>query len=539
MRTELSDIQLIEQYLEKKLDTQQLNNFLQKMKTDSTFKADVELQADILSRVQKASVMDKIETARQAFHAKQKDIKLRKKYLKLFSFAAAITAIIISFLHLRPKPDKTIISTKAKETNIPISSKQSSDSVVLSKMDNSANFMETNNIKGADWVNYCENHKKESQFFTVDPSMDTILYGREGTIIEVPSFCFSSADGDLIESKVTLELKEYYTMSDFIINSLTTSTHDKDILESGGMLYLNASSASKENLVLNEEIRLNFPSGQKENMQTYYGTMKDSNLTWQKDSMFGHKPFWFTTLCDSNSCSLVNKVDARSPINVWLANLIFKTTKTIIPYHFNMNSKVYVSNITPGSTIFIGGKIYYIDGVEFPGLEVLINLNSTQEKYGILKDSLTLLRDKNRELMGAKELFCQNETKILSDIREFNRFNSLFIHQLGYINCDRLLKEGPPKATLQVVDKEAYNILVFLNQKTLIKADKTGNFTNIPIGENVMVYGVKNGVNGFEFAFKEFIVKENSFLELEFTPMTIKDLNEKLEYIDNYKKVVN
>lgn len=79
--------------------------------------------------------------------------------------------------------------------------------------------------------------KKPSQFFTIDPNKDTILVGKEGTVLYLKAGAFQSV------KPVKVELAEYYSMDDYVKAGLQTSSNGQ-MIETGGTIYLDAREAS-------------------------------------------------------------------------------------------------------------------------------------------------------------------------------------------------------------------------------------------------------------------------------------------------------
>lgn len=79
----------------------------------------------------------------------------------------------------------------------------------------------------------------ESMFFIIDCKLDTILIGEKGTKISIPHHSFINSKGEIINKNIQFELKECINKVDMVLANLHTVTNGK-ILESGGMVYLNA-----------------------------------------------------------------------------------------------------------------------------------------------------------------------------------------------------------------------------------------------------------------------------------------------------------
>ena len=89
------------------------------------------------------------------------------------------------------------------------------------------------------------------QRFLILPHEEQIITGRLGTNIVFPANAFVYSSGAPVFEEVEIELKEVMTKRDAVRENLTT-TSDNAFLESGGMLYINASSGG-ENVYLNPE----------------------------------------------------------------------------------------------------------------------------------------------------------------------------------------------------------------------------------------------------------------------------------------------
>lgn len=121
--------------------------------------------------------------------------------------------------------------------------------------------------------------EKPSQFFTIDPNKDTLIVGNEGTKLFFPSGCL------LTKNDVVVELKEYYTMADYIKSDLPTVSNG-EMIQSGGVIYLNAKedNDSKKQVKINPEkgIGAEFTIGKGDtNMQIFIKDPKSKDeLNW-------------------------------------------------------------------------------------------------------------------------------------------------------------------------------------------------------------------------------------------------------------------
>jgi hypothetical protein len=122
----------------------------------------------------------------------------------------------------------------------------------------------------------------ESQFFDIDSKEDQVVEGKNGTLLIMPKGCFKDSKGNVVEDDITVELAEASNLEDMILSNLTT-TSDGKLLESGGMLYVNATK-NREKLTINPEnpiyVEMPNPEG-KTGMMVYKGIRDEKgNMNW-------------------------------------------------------------------------------------------------------------------------------------------------------------------------------------------------------------------------------------------------------------------
>lgn len=82
-----------------------------------------------------------------------------------------------------------------------------------------------------------------SQTFLIQAEKDTVLKGSSGTLLFVPGNSFADLNGTPAKGPINLQLKEAISTLDIVLANLTT-TSNGSFLQSGGMIYLEASNAS-------------------------------------------------------------------------------------------------------------------------------------------------------------------------------------------------------------------------------------------------------------------------------------------------------
>lgn len=126
---------------------------------------------------------------------------------------------------------------------------------------------------------------KKPQLFSIQANRDTTIICGEGTSIKIKANSFiSEKTGKVISGKVQLAVKEYYKLSDIILSNLST-TSGNQILETGGMLQIEAIS-DNENCLIKQgsNLEIGFPySDKKENMALFNGKWTNDKIEWTPD----------------------------------------------------------------------------------------------------------------------------------------------------------------------------------------------------------------------------------------------------------------
>ncbi len=131
----------------------------------------------------------------------------------------------------------------------------------------------TSNLKQIE-ANLKTDNTSTSEFILVK---DTVIIGKLGTAILIPKDLFDN----YTNGKITLELKEFYSKEDIILNGLSTITDKDELLESSGMLYINFTEEGKQ---------LNIKEGKKYEVRPSNAILDKSNIyTNGTDSIFKWK----------------------------------------------------------------------------------------------------------------------------------------------------------------------------------------------------------------------------------------------------------
>ncbi|NBW36596.1 MAG: hypothetical protein EBR30_16555 [Cytophagia bacterium] len=120
------------------------------------------------------------------------------------------------------------------------------------------------------------------QSFTLVHDKAVKLETRNGAIITIEPNTFEFSDGMSPDKTIHLDVKEVYQKSEMILDNLTT-TSDGRLLESLGMIFMEASSEGKQlKLKRNKSISVSIPNKNGiYNGELFYGEKTDSVLNWK------------------------------------------------------------------------------------------------------------------------------------------------------------------------------------------------------------------------------------------------------------------
>ena len=115
-------------------------------------------------------------------------------------------------------------------------------------------------------------HEVELQQYAISGNDATEIELDKGSSINIPENCFEYADGNgAPNGEIKIEVKETFDYADFISENLFTSSGD-EILETGGMLYINATANGMPlSIKEGQEIEIIYPLQEtKEGMELFY-----------------------------------------------------------------------------------------------------------------------------------------------------------------------------------------------------------------------------------------------------------------------------
>lgn len=299
------------------------------------------------------------------------------------------------------------------------------------------------------------------------------MVGKHGTIIFIPANSLVFDDGEQPTDQVNITLKEVYSISEMILNGLST-TSNGELLETSGMINLQATSNNKTlKLKTGSPIKIQFRNiASSPFMRTYLGQEDSTGINWNLDQ-----------------------------------NNIYDTLK------FD-ESKQYIKTLAYGADLLFSATITY--GVV---------ANDTFE----LKRTIWENIDVDSDSAYYDEATSVNKAPFFTiHSTELNWINcDFFIYSDEHINVK----------TNQYPDAFTQNYLIFHDYKSIMSSghlvDKHMLFENIPRGSKVTAIGIAMKDSEIYFATREVdLLEENQQIPLQYQKFSLENLTNQLEKLE-------
>jgi hypothetical protein len=121
-----------------------------------------------------------------------------------------------------------------------------------------------------------------TQTFSISADKDTTIEGKSGTVLFIPKNTFVNEKGNTVNGQINIQFKEALTITDIILANLTT-TSNGDFLQSGGMIFITATSDNnKLEIAPDKYIGVIMPTDTVQNgMNVFSGTQDSVGINWQ------------------------------------------------------------------------------------------------------------------------------------------------------------------------------------------------------------------------------------------------------------------
>jgi hypothetical protein len=306
MRNELQYIRKIESYIEGKLTGTELSQLEAEIAVNQDLRMDIDLQRQLIKRINHLAAKQDLDLIHSQLYPTKPifSSNLPHHYLLLVSVVFLLISGILLFLYLNQS--KSLIAQKTSKGTIiveEIGNANTHTHKSTEKVGNSLSLSQNKNIRYSATkvtdILYPDCEQKDKQTFHIQADKDTIVVGKKGTKIFIPSQVFVRKDGSLADnSRIKIELIELYDLSDYIKYDLPTISNGK-ILESGGVIYLHVTEKDEKLTIAKGkslEIKFSGQNAQKEGMQAFYLEKKDEKPNWVMRAEDNNNPQQTSTL---------------------------------------------------------------------------------------------------------------------------------------------------------------------------------------------------------------------------------------------------
>lgn len=419
--------------------------------------------------------------------------------------------------------------------------------------------------------------------FTISPTSDTTVFGKQGTRLFIEKGTFQFADGTPVSDSIKINIKEFYKKSDIALADLSTESNG-NLLETGGMLNISATSKGKEiEIKSDKRIVVHFPKSEDsyKQMNLFYSgeNSTDSSVTtWKVDTInlvkrtlkLGSYGWQWPEMDDSTGYDFKpkNYVDTGyywNPLDFYVSAFNFtEQTKKEIERNLNQtNSRGLGSfngyGIECEMTISVDGKIRnprvnskvskatkdeiisFLKNI--PILEPGKNkLGKVIERKGYLfitgGNIIPLYKTQEEYLKSFSNKYSKYEKEPIKNIDNAELEYYIFsVAKLGWINCDRFLEsEKTMDYYVQTpISKDIKIKMVFKDIDGVLMANSTDGkyiFSKVPIGRQVTIVAIKNTNGQFQTAFQEITITDKPLKTLAFKETTLRELKHQLEKLN-------
>ena len=374
----------------------------------------------------------------------------------------------------------------------------------------------------------------ETQVFSIPAIKDTLLTGKSGTILTIEKNTFIDQNGNPASGEIKIEFKECLDKLDMVIGNMTTTTNGQ-FLESGGMVYINATSNNEQlAIAADKSIRVEIPSDSTlDGMQVFEGEETDNGINWKNPVELNNK--------------IIEEPEIAQGVIIEEAEDIIKQTNVgyyVKDFHYSGNypNHTFLSEFkpTPPDLDVKIGDIYWGGNGIILTKDSVIQIDSFEVAL-VKMDSI-------REIQWANFSFDGPAIQGQNQFREDKSTNYIFsVKKLGWANIDRLFTDPRTKEIDLIVKvdnygeyENIYTSMIFTNQSMYLpgyqKKDNTFSFTHgdyektsLPVGETTTVLVTAYKDDKPFYAIKTFTIKEEQVIDLKLSATTKDDLKKELK----------
>ncbi|GAA4320054.1 hypothetical protein [Flaviaesturariibacter amylovorans] len=382
------------------------------------------------------------------------------------------------------------------------------------------------------------------QIFTISGNEDRLLTAKSGTLIGVRRDAFVLPDGRVPSGPIRFTVQEFYGLGDALSADLTTRSGDR-LLETGGMLYLEASSGS-ERLLLRPgaTVDLAFPvESPLPGMQLFTGARQQGAMDWAllPDPSAGarvpvpvYEPASFPGGMEELRNYLVNSIafphEMLQPGKEQALDVRFLVDPSgkarplpvaeEVPRSFQEGVAAAFTRMPrwkPAQRLGIAVTDTFTQSFRFGG-----------------RMSLSLGGDMGEAAPRPEREEVARFVPTMSTV-QYYVFRST---RLGYLNCDRFLQEGRPLTEYFVHTGAADDVqvrLVFHSLRSLIDGHRDGDvyrFPRVPVGEKVTIVAVRQKDGVFSMAMADGNTSTRHAGDFTYEPVNEATLKQKIKRLN-------
>jgi hypothetical protein len=374
--------------------------------------------------------------------------------------------------------------------------------------------------------------------FVYHPSQSKSFTASQGTQVWIPDHAFVDAQtGRPVTTEVAVKIEEYYTMDDIILNGLHTMS-DKGLLETNGMIYMNASANGREcKLDENKTAIIGFPMlNDKPDMQLFWKDRDDINSVWQAGEFT--RNVYIPIPADGKEIppSLRNgPASLKYYINSYIVQSVDK-------WNGKMEVEIYVTPLGTTDSVKVLNEIND-DATAQIGI-ALKKLNWQKGFKGLAPASfrarLQFEYVRDRGLSNVK--FTQPFTYAPYVIPKETQFRRFATPQLGWINVDRfMLYTNKTDFKVDIDDSYLDVKIIFDKYKAIMNGKSDGVnyvFNDVPKDEVITVIAIKKQKGNYLLAMEQTNTSAGTLTDLEFKTTAKDQIKTALLSLDKISKPI-
>lgn len=371
-------------------------------------------------------------------------------------------------------------------------------------------------------------HIVPEEKFIINTIRDTILIGSQGTKITITAGTFK-------EENVSIHLKEFYSPLAILSANLST-TSDGELLESAGMIHLEA-IANGKSIQPQKELAIEFNANVGKNFKIWEGQM-DSNLTMN----------WTNPIDGIGGDTVVSEIEEINYNNSY-GWMIWYYPKTDFETQYMIYSNAMLNQIA------LGLKSDYNDIIDSTYVRFLVEENGVSQL-----DSIYFKRGKASEKEEIKQAIEDKlEGFIAYNVQNVDTFNFIFdtipmntntiynsftntntngnmvyyTSNIGYMNCDAYYSvKNKINFNVKVADNTTVKMIVkdrmaYFN--SFVTAKNFYSFNGIPRDKEVYLVATNQIDDQIYLAIEETTTSEKVFSDFNFEPVTYDEMIAKIK----------